>query len=101
MILQHKNFLYKFLERPFLHIFFHSVDFSGFSTLFFFHFQDLGYESRVSNFQLTTENSIHMLWIVPQYFVITAGEIMFSVTGLEFSYSQSPESMKSVLQAAW
>ncbi len=69
--------------------------------LCFFFLQDLGYESRVSNFQLTTENSIHMLWIVPQYFVITAGEIMFSVTGLEFSYSQSPESMKSVLQAAW
>merc|ERR1712027_112207 len=26
---------------------------------------------------------------------------MLSITGLEFSYSQSPESMKSVLQAAW
>ena len=50
---------------------------------------------------LTTANSIHILWLFPQYFVITVGEIMFSVTGLEFSYSQAPESMKSVLQAAW
>lgn len=29
------------------------------------------------------------------------GEIMFSVTGLEFSYSQAPASMKSVMQAGW
>jgi len=50
---------------------------------------------------LTRPNSIHILWLIPQYFVITVGEIMFSVTGLEFSYSQAPESMKSVLQAAW
>lgn len=42
-----------------------------------------------------------MLWIIPQYVVLTAGEIMFSVTGLEFSYSQAPLSMKSVLQACW
>lgn len=33
-------------------------------------------------------NSVHMALQVPQYFFITAGEVMFSVTGLEFSYSQ-------------
>merc|ERR1712051_948730 len=54
-----------------------------------------------NDFLLTQENSIHMLWLLPQYFVITTGEIMLSITGLEFSYSQAPESMKSVLQAAW
>lgn len=42
-----------------------------------------------------------MLWLVPQYVVITAGEVMFSITGLQFSYSQAPESMKSVIQAFW
>lgn len=69
-------------------------------------------------------NDIHILWQVPQYVIVTAGEvsekiyqkfkffpkfsfsffnnqIMFSVTGLEFSYTQAPESMKSVLQACW
>lgn len=56
---------------------------------------------RARQFTLTTPNSIHILWLFPQYFVITVGEIMFSITGLEFSYSQAPESMKSVLQAAW
>merc|ERR1739844_300410 len=56
-------------------------------------------EPDLIDFVLTKENSIHMLAIVPQYFIITVGEIMFSITCLEFSYSQAPVSMKSVLQA--
>ncbi|XP_055389659.1 peptide transporter family 1 [Condylostylus longicornis] len=50
---------------------------------------------------ITQPNSVHMLWLVPQYVTMTLGEVMFSVTGLEFSYSQAPKSMKSVLQACW
>jgi len=50
---------------------------------------------------LTKENSVHMLWLIPQYIVITCGEVMLSITGLEFSYSQAPDSMKSVIQACW
>ncbi|XP_069688351.1 peptide transporter family 1 isoform X3 [Periplaneta americana] len=50
---------------------------------------------------VTQPNSIHMLWLIPQYFVITMGEVMFSITGLEFSFTQAPVSMKSVLQAGW
>ncbi|XP_012813171.2 solute carrier family 15 member 1 isoform X1 [Xenopus tropicalis] len=46
-------------------------------------------------------NTIHMALQIPQYFLITAGEVVFSVTGLEFSYSQAPSNMKSVLQAGW
>ncbi|RXM98606.1 Solute carrier family 15 member 1 [Acipenser ruthenus] len=46
-------------------------------------------------------NSLHIGWQVPQYVLITAGEVLFSITGLEFSYSQAPASMKAVLQAAW
>ncbi|XP_078078860.1 LOW QUALITY PROTEIN: solute carrier family 15 member 1-like [Mustelus asterias] len=46
-------------------------------------------------------NSVHMAWQIPQYLLITSGEVVFSVTGLAFSYSQAPSNMKSVLQAGW
>uniref|UniRef100_A0A3B4ZSF5 Solute carrier family 15 member 1-like n=1 Tax=Stegastes partitus TaxID=144197 RepID=A0A3B4ZSF5_9TELE len=46
-------------------------------------------------------NTASMALQIPQYFFITLGEVMFSVTGLEFSYSQAPSNMKAVLQAGW
>uniref|UniRef100_A0A915MSS3 Oligopeptide transporter 1 n=1 Tax=Meloidogyne javanica TaxID=6303 RepID=A0A915MSS3_MELJA len=51
--------------------------------------------------QLVRSNSVSILWQFPQVLVMTIGEILFSVTGLEFSYSQAAPSMKSVLQALW
>lgn len=50
---------------------------------------------------VTNPNSVHMLWLLIQYVIITAAEIMFSITGLEFAYSQAPISMKSVVQGCW
>ena len=50
---------------------------------------------------LTTPNSIHMLWQLPQNIIMVASEVMFSATGNEFAYSQAPASMKSVVQAFW
>ncbi|XP_077199960.1 solute carrier family 15 member 1 isoform X2 [Paroedura picta] len=46
-------------------------------------------------------NSVSMAWQIPQYFIITCAEVVFSVTGLSFSYAQAPANMKSVLQAGW
>jgi dipeptide/tripeptide permease len=46
--------------------------------------------------QIVRSNSVTILWQLPQIFVITVGEILFAVTGLEFSYSQAAPSMKSV-----
>lgn len=47
------------------------------------------------------EKSVSMLWQIPQNVVITMGEVMFSVTGLSFSYNEAPESMKSIISAFW
>ncbi|XP_054829564.1 solute carrier family 15 member 1 [Eublepharis macularius] len=46
-------------------------------------------------------NTVSMAWQIPQYFIITCAEVVFSVTGLSFSYAQAPVNMKSVLQAGW
>ncbi|GLJ25470.1 hypothetical protein SUGI_0487640 [Cryptomeria japonica] len=44
---------------------------------------------------------LSILWQVPQYVLLTTSEVLFSITGLEFAYSQAPVSMKSVVQAVW
>uniref|UniRef100_A0A8C4ZB03 Solute carrier family 15 member 2 n=1 Tax=Gadus morhua TaxID=8049 RepID=A0A8C4ZB03_GADMO len=56
---------------------------------------------KVSRFEDVMANNVNIAWQIPQYVLITVGEVMFSVTGLEFSYSQAPANMKSVLQAGW
>ncbi|KAL4148725.1 hypothetical protein QTP88_002894 [Uroleucon formosanum] len=44
-------------------------------------------------------NFIHIAWQLPQIIVMTAAEIMFSITALEFAFTQAPTSMKSLLAA--
>jgi dipeptide/tripeptide permease len=46
-------------------------------------------------------NGLSIFWQLIQIFVMTMGEIMFSISGLAFAYSQAPPSMKSVLQSIW
>ena len=40
-------------------------------------------------------------WQILAYVVITAAEVMVSVTGLEFSYTQAPREMKSIVMSMW
>lgn len=47
------------------------------------------------------ENTMHILWQIPQYFVLNIGELMIMLPGMEFSYSQASRSMKSVMQSVW
>ncbi|KAM6180419.1 solute carrier family 15 member 1 [Erethizon dorsatum] len=55
----------------------------------------------IKQFEDISPNTVNMALQIPQYFLLTCGEVVFSVTGLEFSYSQAPSNMKSVLQAGW
>jgi POT family proton-dependent oligopeptide transporter len=44
---------------------------------------------------------IHALWQLPQYLLLTAGEVLVSITGLEFSYTQAPRAMRSTIMSIW
>jgi POT family proton-dependent oligopeptide transporter len=43
----------------------------------------------------------NLLWQLPQYVLLTTGEVLVSVTGLEFSYTQAPRAMRSTIMSIW
>jgi len=42
-----------------------------------------------------------IIWQFPAYALLTAAEVMVSITSLEFSYTQAPKSMKSIVMALY
>jgi POT family proton-dependent oligopeptide transporter len=40
-------------------------------------------------------------WQILAYFILSAGETLVSITGLEYAYTHSPKSMKSTMAAIW
>ena len=46
-------------------------------------------------------DQVHVLWQVSQYLIMTTAEVLVSVTGLEFAYTQAPRSMKSTIMGFW
>jgi len=49
--------------------------------------------------QLQGGVKLHVAWQLPAYVLLTAAEIMVSVTSLEFAYTQAPKRMKSIVSA--
>lgn len=44
---------------------------------------------------------LSILWQILPYALLTFGEVLVSATGLEFAYSQAPQSMKGVVMSFW
>ena len=44
---------------------------------------------------------VPVLWQIIQFFILTAAEVLVSVTGLEFAYTQAPRAMKSTIMGFW
>lgn len=44
---------------------------------------------------------LSVLWQLPAYVLLTAGEVMASITALEFAYTQAPRHLKAVVQAVY
>ncbi len=45
--------------------------------------------------------SVNVAWQGLPYVIITLAEVMVSITGLEFAYTQAPRSMKSIVMSLW
>lgn len=43
--------------------------------------------------------SLSILLQIPQYFLLAFGEIMFSISGLQFAYTEAPSTMKTIITA--
>lgn len=48
-----------------------------------------------------SDDKINVMWQFFPYLVITMAEVMISITGLEFAYTQAPRSMKSSIMSIW
>ncbi|MFT7624275.1 MAG: POT family proton-dependent oligopeptide transporter, partial [Myxococcota bacterium] len=45
--------------------------------------------------------TVSVAWQILPYLIITLSEVMVSITGLEFAYTQAPQKMKSTLMGFW
>jgi len=44
---------------------------------------------------------VNIAWQLPQFLLLMMGELLLSIPGLQFAFTQAPTSMKSVVTAAW
>lgn len=49
----------------------------------------------------TGAGQVHVLWQLVPYVILTTSEVLVSITGLEFAYTQAPRAMKSTIMGFW
>jgi len=52
-------------------------------------------------FAVLPKPTVSVMWQIAPYFVMTLAEVMVSITGLEFAYTQAPTRMKSIIMGFW
>ena len=57
----------------------------------------------VAIYQALIDQGVHMSvwWQAIPFLIITAAEVLISITGLEFAYTQAPRAMKSTIMSFW
>jgi len=51
--------------------------------------------------QVDSGHGLHLLWQVPQYLLLSAGEVLVAVTGLELATTQVPRAMRPTVVSIW
>lgn len=51
--------------------------------------------------QINSGMKLSIGWQLPAYVLLTAGEVMASITALEFAYTQAPRTMKSIIMSLY
>lgn len=51
--------------------------------------------------RLTAGQKPHVAWQAPAFLLLSLGEVMVSVTSLEFAYTQAPRKMKSIIMSLY
>jgi POT family proton-dependent oligopeptide transporter len=51
--------------------------------------------------QIDNGGSPSVWWQILAYFILSAAEVLVSITGLEYAYTHSPKAMKSTMSAIW
>eukprot|EP01102_Stenamoeba_stenopodia_P012758 TRINITY_DN4059_c0_g1_i1.p1 TRINITY_DN4059_c0_g1~~TRINITY_DN4059_c0_g1_i1.p1 ORF type:complete len:652 (-),score=133.26 TRINITY_DN4059_c0_g1_i1:125-2056(-) len=49
----------------------------------------------------TPRTGLSVMWQLPQYILLTTGEVLFCIAGMEFIYAEAPPTMKTAIQSCW